>query len=66
MECFHTVVKNLSSSLLFSAHMKVKGCIKLVFHLILCSCESLGVLRGEFQPKREEITRDGENCVREA
>jgi hypothetical protein len=27
---------------------------------------ALGVLRGTFQPKREAIKGDGENCVREA
>ena len=66
MERFYPVVRNLLSSLLFSRNVNVKCCIKLIFHLILCSCESLGVLRGAHQPKGEEITRNGENCIREA
>jgi hypothetical protein len=28
--------------------------------------DTLGVLRGTFQPNREAIKREGENCVREA
>lgn len=47
MECFYPVVKNLSSSLLFSGNVKVKCRIKLIFHLILCLYESLSCILTE-------------------